>query len=259
MSKKEESPQEVIDSYKKRQQVLPFVIGGVAVVLVLVGVIILVVWLSGSGKSLFAPAATETPTPTNTFTPSPTIPSATPSFTATITETPTATLTMTPSGPSEYVVQEGDTCWGLAEKFQVEFQVLMAINSFTDTCPIVPGGKIFIPAPDAELPTPTDIPTGIAPGTILEYTVQFGDTLAIIAARFSSSVDVIVADNNIKDVNAIDAGLKLKIRVNIATATKTLAPTSTSAAGMVQPSATSNVISAASATMAQTATLTPTK
>ena len=44
------SPQNVIDSYKKKQKMMPFLVGGLAVLLLVVGIIILVVWLSAPGQ-----------------------------------------------------------------------------------------------------------------------------------------------------------------------------------------------------------------
>ena len=44
------------------------------------------------------------------------------------------------------------------------------------------------------------------------YTIQKGDTLNKIAKLFSSNVQIIAADNNIKDANKIVTGTKIKIR-----------------------------------------------
>ena len=53
------TPQSVFDTYKKRQQMMPFLIGGLAIILVAVGVILVVAWLTGPNK----PALFATPTP----------------------------------------------------------------------------------------------------------------------------------------------------------------------------------------------------
>lgn len=243
-----DSPQNIIDSYKKRQQMMPFLIGGLAVLLVAVGIIILVVWFSGSngpGLSLFASA---TPTPTETYTPSPVPPTVTPSATPTETLTPTITITNTPSGPYEYTVEENDNCWEIAQKFEVDMGVLLAINNFGGQCPINPGDKILIPAPNQQLPTETPLPSDIVRGTKIEYTIKIGDTLDLIAARFGSTKEAIITENKIEDPNALFAGDKLIIPVNIATATRTTAPTSTSLPATATP---------AGATAAPTQTATP--
>jgi LysM repeat protein len=246
------SPQNVIESYKRNQKRMPYIVGGLAIILVIVGVIILITALSSGGTNMFR---TATPTATNTFTPTNTLQptaTATASLTPTITVTRTPTITATINGPMEYTVQQGDTCWDLAVKFKVDFQALLAINNFpVGTCPIKPGDKIIIPAIGSQLPTATPIDISrIPPNTIYEYIVQQGDTLASIASMFNSTQDAIVKLNNITDVNNIQFGQKLKIPVNIVTPTPTKAPTATPAGTLtptyppaVLPSATVKVTS----------------
>jgi len=227
---RKDSPQNVIESYRKRQRLAPFLIGALVVLLIVVGIIFLVIWLTGSGGPALAFLNTDTPTPTSTSTPTPVTPTITPSITPTETLTPTITETSTPSGPFEYTVEEYDTCWDIAANFEVDFQVLLAINNFGNECPIKPGDVILIPAPGQELPTATPLPTGIAAGTKIEYTIQLGDSLESIASAFNTTVDQILKDNEIEDKNDIRAGDVLIIRINIVTPTRTLAPTSTSEA-----------------------------
>jgi LysM repeat protein len=223
-----DSPQNIIDGYQRKQQFQPFIIGGLAILLIMIGVIIFIIWLAGPNRPTFSFLTSATPTPTETMTPTPTVPTATPTLTNTPTVAPTATNTPTASGPFEYVVLSNDNCWGIATKFNVDFAVLLAINNFQNQCPIQPGQKILIPAPDQKLPTATDLPTNIARGTKIEYTIQVGDTVEIIASKFGANVETLKKDNNITDPNAIKAGDVLIVRVREVTPTKTIAPTSTS-------------------------------
>jgi LysM repeat protein len=252
----DKDPQSVIDSYRKRQQLMPFLIWGLAALLVTIGIIILVFWLTGSNGPKISLFATSTPTPTNTFTPTPVTPTATPTETATITMTPTLTITMTPSGPQEYTILEQDNCWEIAQKFKVDFEVLLAINNFGNTCPIKPGDKILIPAPNQTLPTETPLPSDIARGTKINYIVRVGDTLAIIAAKFNTTREAIIEDNKIKDANTLFAGQTLIIKVNMVTPTQTLAPTSTNRPTTPTPPVSGT---AASATKPPAPSVTPTK
>ena len=222
-----DSPQNVIDSYRKRQQMLPFLIWGLVVVLVVIGIIILVVWFVGPGKGAVSLFASPTPTSTSTFTPTPTTPTATATQTSTETLTPTITETPTPSGPFEYTILENDTCWDIAVTYEVELEVLLALNNFGNTCPIVPGDKILIPLKGQELPTETPLPTDFPRGQKIEYIVKTGETLAIIAGKFNSTVASIIANNKLTDENAIQAGQMLIVSVNIVTPTPTRAPTNT--------------------------------
>ncbi|MCE5207424.1 MAG: LysM peptidoglycan-binding domain-containing protein [Chloroflexi bacterium] len=224
------SPQNVIDNYRKRQRKMPFILGGLAVLLVVVGIIILVVWLTSPGNSISSLFATATPTATSTSTSTPVTPTLTSTVTPTETLTPTITETSTPSGPFEYTILENDNCWDIAAKFKVDVQVLQGINNFGTECPIVAGQVILIPAPGQTLPTETPLPTGLAAGTKIEYTIKTGETLAIIASRFNTTVESIMKDNDIEDENTILAGQIITIRVNLVTPTITLAPSSTRSA-----------------------------
>lgn len=211
---------------------MPYMVWGIAAVLVLVGIILLVVWFTGPSAPKLGLFSSATPTASPTPTVTPITPTATASLTPTITNTPQPSVTSTPSGPFEYTVKEGDTCYDLAVEYQVDLLVLLAINNFqADQCPIRPGDIILIPAPGQELPTATPLPTNIARGTKINYTVQSGDTLDLIAAKFNSTVEDIMLQNNITDKNRIDMGMVLIVRVNLVTPTPTRPPSLTPTAG----------------------------
>ncbi|HAD05800.1 MAG TPA: hypothetical protein DCE76_01435 [Anaerolineaceae bacterium] len=226
--REKKSPQSVIDSYRKRQQMMPYITWGLAGLLVLMGIILIFLWVSGGNSPQIALFSSPTPTATSTLTPSPVPPTATVTMTPTETETPTPTLTFTPSGPFEYTVQSGDTCFDLAVKYEVDLLVLLALNNFpAGQCPIREGDKILIPAPNQQLPTETPLPTGLPRGTRIEYVVKTGDTLDFIASIFNSTVDDIMQQNKITDKNLISAGQVLIVRVNLVTPTPTRPPTLT--------------------------------
>ncbi len=226
----------VISSYrKKRQQSTILFVYGAAGILVLAGIALLVIWLTGPSKPLSAVFATKTPTPTLTFTPTNTPPST---ATPTVTLTPTQTMTPTPSGPFLYTVQQGDSLQIISDKYKLGtdgIPLILMLNPFDQasgsgidpsTQVIFPGEQLWLPNPDLKLPTATPIPPNLARGTILNYIVQAGDTLAAIADKFNSTVDDIVKQNNLADANAITVGQTLKIPVNIVTPTATRPPTS---------------------------------
>jgi len=224
-----DSAQKTIESYrKKRQQTAPFLIGALAIILIAVGVIVLIVWLTGPNKPSYFVKTTETPTPTVTVTATPTAtPTAVPTATSTPTETPTITLTPTAPGPFVYKVEEGDNFFTIADKFDVDVLVLLALNNMTAATVIHPGDEILIPPPDLTLPTATPLPPNLR-GKI-EYTVALGDNLEGIAARFNSTVDAIMKENKLTNANEIFVGQKLIIPVNISTPmpTKTPGPVAT--------------------------------
>lgn len=229
------TPQDVINKFAKRQKFMPYILGGLAGILALLGILIIIAVATGSANPFKAIFSTKTPTATATFTPTATVPSPTPSNTPTMTLTPTETATVTPSGPQYYEVQQYDNCADIAAKFNVDLLVLLAINNFGGECNIVPGQKILIPAQGQELPTPTPLPSDLPRGTVIEYTVRTGDSLATIASVFNTTVEDIMLQNNLKDENLIYLGQVLKIRVNLVTPTPTVAPTSTLAGQLINP------------------------
>lgn len=246
-----DSAQNVIDSYrKKRQQSVPFLVGGLAIVLVAVGIVVLIVWLSGANPPAISFFATQTST--STITPLPTAtdtPTVTPTQLPTETLTPTVTLTATAASPFVYEIQENDTLFSIAEEFGVDVLVLMALNNLTFESVIRVGDEILIPNPDLALDTPTPLPEGMS--GIIEYTVAAGDNLEGIATRFSSTVDAIIEETEgLENANEIFVGQILRIPVNIATPipTATPGPAATLTQGASTAAATETPASEATAT-----------
>jgi LysM repeat protein len=229
-----DSAQHVIESYRKRRQsTRPFLVGGIAIILIAIGIVVLILWLTGSEAPAISFFASPTPTATETATPTAT-PTVTPTATntPTVTNTPTASATPTASGPFIYVVVEGDTLDSIATNFNVDVLVLMALNSMTDDL-IRVGDELLIPNPDLALDTPTPIPTGWR-GKV-EYRVALGDSLELIALQFFSTVDAILAENEgLDNANEIFVGQILIIPVNIATPI----PTNTPRPSLLTPTAT---------------------
>jgi LysM repeat protein len=228
----EKSAQNVIESYrKKRQKSLPFFIGGLAIVLIAAGIIVLTLWLSGENRPAVSFFATETltPTATATVTPSPTS-TNTPTNTPTATDTPTETSTPTPSGPFAYTVQENDTLTDIAERFGVDLLVLLELNRLTFNSLIFVGDEIWIPPPGLQLNTPTPLPEGMT--GVIEYTVVRDDSLEDIAARFNSTVEAILRENDeLENANEIFVGQVIRIPVNIVTPVPTRTPIPSPAIG----------------------------
>lgn len=231
------STSSVISSYRKRRQRRgPNLIFAAAGLLVLGGVILLIVWLTGPSKPLNTLFATDTPTPTLTFTPTVT---ATPTDTPTITPTPTETTTPTPSAPFSYTVQEGDSLFAIVEKFNLGdsgIKLILLLNPYNAetgtgvdpaTLNLIPGETLTLPNPGMPVPTATPVPPDLPRGTLVDYTVEPGDTLALIAAKFNSTEEEIIAENELEDANTIFVGQLLVIPVNMVTPTATRPPTST--------------------------------
>jgi len=224
----------------RRRSGTPNLVPILAIILILGGLAVLGFWLTQPGKPLNAMFATDTPTPTLTLTPTITpLPSETP----TITATPTQSATATPSAPFSYTVREGDSLFLIAERFslgQEKIKLIMFLNPCVEetgggicidpdsNSPIVfPGLLLTIPNPGMEVPTATPIPANVRPGTKIEYTVESGDNLSLIASKFNSTEEAIIKENDLTDPNAINVGQLLIIPVNLVTPTATRPPTST--------------------------------
>ncbi len=224
---------DTIESYRKRRNRLtPLILGGLALLLVIVGIIIVVTSMNGGGLAKFI--ATKTPTPT--LTP---VPTDTPTVTntPTLTLTPTITSTATQSAIYDYVVKEGDTLTSIVKDQNLGDNGLVLIyllNPTIDplTAAITVGQTIKLPPPNYPLPTSTPIPTGLAPGTRINYTVMPGDSLGSIANKFLSTEDQIVLANKTLLANGtstvIQPGWVLVVPINLVTAVPTKAATSTS-------------------------------
>ncbi|HPS32833.1 MAG TPA: LysM peptidoglycan-binding domain-containing protein [Anaerolineaceae bacterium] len=238
--KKSQSP---LASYRRKQKSGKALVGVLAGLFIVAGLALIALWATGNLAGTPGWFATKTPTPTITLTPTPVTPTNTTTHTPTITETPTITPTFTPSAPFEYVVQEDDNCAVIAEKYDVDVEVLLYLNNLDSSCIINVGQTILIPAPGQELPTATPLPTDIRRGTVIEYKVRSGDTLEALAIRFNSTVDKILYETNrwrrtqgltdLKDSSNLFIGDILKIPVNLvtpvptATATRTMTPSPT--------------------------------
>ena len=171
--------------------------------------------------------------PVNIVTPTPL-----PSATATVFSTPTL------SGPTAYVVQEGDlSCWSISEKLGLSadrYAVMLTIND----CSIIRvGDTILIPPAGLALPTETPLPSDIAPGTVITVTVESGASFRSIALAYKSTVErILIESNKYRRANGLTAwtedsplyiGDLVKVPYNIVTptptptVTRTLTPTAT--------------------------------
>ena len=126
---------------------------------------------------------------------------------------------------STYIVEKGDTLYGIATKFSTTVQAIKALNNLT-TNTLLPGQQIYIPAssePSIEPTTPAtptipfepdtpDEPSSPFDPTIpyLIYTVQRGDSLWKISQKYEVPVNDIISFNNLSSVN-LQVGDELKI------------------------------------------------
>lgn len=216
----DKSPYDKITAYRRRQRYLPTVFAILAVLLVSAGLFFLWVWFSGRSLTGFSLAPAPTPVPAATMRPTVTlIPTRTEAPTATL--PPTLQYSPTALIPFPITVQPGDTLVGLAELFGLDPEIGVLLiwdyNGWEPGHIIQPGDTIIIPHPDAQLFTPTPIPTGLAPGTEILYRVLPGDSLGSIAEEFLSTVEAIIEANDLDNPDAIGVGDWLLVPVNLVT------------------------------------------
>jgi len=214
----------VIQSYRRRRErMVPLILGGLAVVLSVVGIFLIFIWVSADGGPNIANVfAKDTPTPALTNTPPP------PTVTSTITLTPLPSETPTPEWPKTYIVELGDTLWTVAEDFGVAIELIIAFNDIPDPNNVPIGVELTIPEPDSEVPTATPLPDDLVTGDKILYTVQAGDNLEVIAATFFTTVEAIADENEIEDTNNIGIGTILTISIGPTPTPGPETPTATS-------------------------------
>lgn len=123
------------------------------------------------------------------------------------------------SGDITYTVQVGDTLSEIALKYNMNIAELAAINGIANPDLIFAGRTLTIPTDD------TNAASAIDTSTSETYTVQPGDTLGVIAARFGMRTARLAQANAIADVNVISVGQKLLIPDNEVTLSTIPLPT----------------------------------
>lgn len=109
------------------------------------------------------------------------------------------------------IVKHGMTLWSISNGYNVPLNTLKVINHIAGNA-IYSGEKIFIKRTDSnnEYPYMRSRHSRINHNPP-HYRVKFGDSLYSIALKFHNNVKNIMADNNIKNPNAIYPGEVLKI------------------------------------------------
>ncbi|MDT8305064.1 MAG: LysM peptidoglycan-binding domain-containing protein [Anaerolineae bacterium] len=111
-----------------------------------------------------------------------------------------------------YVVQSGDTLYGIAARFGTNVPTLVAMNNISNPNYIYVGQELRIPGEGDGAPPAGDTPSpSPAPSTGGTYVVRAGDTLYRIAAQFGTNIVALAAANNITNMNYIYVGQVLTI------------------------------------------------
>ncbi len=112
-----------------------------------------------------------------------------------------------------HVVQRGENLFRIALAYETSVAELVTLNGLTDATRIDVGQRLLVPSSIGE-PTPQT------------HTVQPGETLSTIAELYNISIELLLEQNEITDVNSIYAGQVLSINADVNSLTpETIIPT----------------------------------
>jgi murein DD-endopeptidase MepM/ murein hydrolase activator NlpD len=105
---------------------------------------------------------------------------------------------MQPDIPLVHSVQEGETLFSIAQQYETTVEILLQLNDITDPGLIYTGQELIIPG---------------GGGTLVAavHVLQFGDTLAGLAAGYDTTIEAIAAQNDLVSAGKLVAGLPLTI------------------------------------------------
>ena len=117
-----------------------------------------------------------------------------------------------------YQVRPGDTFWDIAREHRVKVGELTAWNSMAPSDPLIPGKKLVIWSKNAETTLASADSRASARSKSLVrkigYKVRKGDSLAVIAGRFSVNVNDIAGWNDLNTEHYLQPGQSLVLYVD---------------------------------------------
>ncbi|WP_100640580.1 lytic transglycosylase [Marinobacter salexigens] len=115
-----------------------------------------------------------------------------------------------------YTVRRGDTFWDIAREHRVSVRQVAAWNGMAPGDPLIPGKKLVIWSKTAQpVLASADTSRGKAMVRKVGYRVRKGDSLALIANRFSVNVRDIASWNDLNTSRYLQPGQSLVLYVDI--------------------------------------------
>lgn len=163
------------------------------------------------------------------------LPTATPMATVTPTTAPTVTPTSNPTAtpspvasptPIIHVVQSGETISYIASYYGTSPASIMEANGLDETSArlLHPQQELLIPSTGPVGGPMPPLPGEMAQPPQMIYEVKTGETLISIAYQYSTTVEAIMAANNMDSPDLIYVGQELVVPLMPPTATPTLTP-----------------------------------
>lgn len=104
-----------------------------------------------------------------------------------------------PTGPTTvYIVRNGDTIWDIARKFDMRPEEVRSLNGIGRSSRIHVGQKLTVTTADPSAET-------------VYYEIKSGDTIALIAQRYGTTISRILSDNPSADPRQLRVGEKIRI------------------------------------------------
>jgi LysM repeat protein len=201
-----------------------------------------------SGKKPAAPAASPVGAETSpvaasepTASPAPAEVSAI-RFSPTRPGTPVAAEVTAAPAPATHTVVKGDNLWSIAKKNGITVKELTAVNNLRSDSTLKLGQVLTLPgkatssaAPSASLTVPSVAAPAKAATVATTHVVKAGETLGVIAKKYSVKVGDIATANNIADPTKLRVGQTLKITGASVSASAAKAPAVSAPAPAVAP------------------------
>ena len=122
------------------------------------------------------------------------------------------------SASGYYTVQSGDTLSGIANQFATTVQNIAQLNDISNPNRIYVGQRLLVKQPSSS--TTTNTPSTNNGSTVASsYTVQSGENLSEIAAKFGTNWQTLAQLNNLSNPNRIYVGQVLRLSANNTTTT----------------------------------------
>lgn len=109
------------------------------------------------------------------------------------------------NGTVTHVVQQGQTAWAIAARYEVDLDGMLAINGLVRPAVLKPGDRVIVRLGEGQAPPPTPTP-------LLNYMVQAGETIWEIAVRNGLTVDELLALNGLTRQDVLLPGTELRLR-----------------------------------------------
>ncbi|MGH2348638.1 MAG: LysM peptidoglycan-binding domain-containing protein [bacterium] len=111
-----------------------------------------------------------------------------------------------------HVVQNGDTLWVIASKYNVTVDAIVAANQLPNPNALRLGQRLIISGGGAaQQAVAQTVAPAAAPSAYTWHTVTSGDTLWTIASRYRTTVNVLISLNGLRNPDALQLGQRLKV------------------------------------------------